>query len=192
MKKNKVLGICIVGILLVSSKASVVNAEELLGQSKETQIRIVITGDNNGLVSKDNKKTLSLDRVPGKYNFKSILEDEEYKLDASLNDTEVEVFNNYTTSDWAVKAELKDDELTLMCNESEIFKVNSFRVNDKEILKVGSDGLIAKSINNKKIRNKAYINKMSMSFLDIKDILKENDTLNGLINYQLYNVPKII
>lgn len=141
-----------------------------------------------------NQRNLILEKVPENYHFKAALQEQEQMIETSTAiDSTVDVFNDQYDSGWFVKAEVVDNELNLTDRDSKL-AVNSFQINNTELVGTGITGIIAKSADDKTIENntgliQTPVTDLSITFTDSNRELRDGDSLEGSINYQLYTIP---
>lgn len=197
MKKVTLMSVAVLGF--IGLQAGVAQAAEVQGQGKETPTTITIkdVDDKDGGVdplnpTDKNQKHLTLEKVPGTFDFTSTLQNNVYQLDGAISKgNTIEVFNDRSARDWSVKATVKENEIK---SDKHTFKVTSFKVDGEEIAATGSKGVVFKSATDKTnttntgLLTKA-VNEVAINFTDTERVLKAGDQLNGTIEYQLFNTP---
>lgn len=195
MKKVVLLSTIVLGAAIgLGTQAS---ADEVVNSKDSTPTQITIQdADDNGedpLDPKDPNQThLTLESVPDAYNFESSVKNKNYKLDATLTDKNIEVFNDRTDHEWSVKALVTDNTIKLKSDISKTFEVTSFIINDTEIAATGAKGIVAKAEDKKTSENNTgklvrAVDSISISFDDNDNVLKAGNVLEGSVTYQLYN-----
>ncbi|EME8165746.1 hypothetical protein MKJ39_002559 [Enterococcus faecium] len=154
---------------------------------KETDSNIIISDASDvGDSSQDN---LILEEVPMEYAFRSLLENRNYELEAQLSNQFVKVVNDRGSRNWVVKASVSDS-LVLERNKEIKFPVTSFNIDGIDLKEIGNSGIIFQSSSNGK-ENTGLLSKpiknVSMRFVDEKNILNDDDTVKGSIQYFLYD-----
>lgn len=188
MKKIVLFSSLIFGLTLFNE----INAEAdaISGQDKETKTKITIIEDT----SNDPTKGLELLSVPSDYNFSAELSKKEYTVSSGkiTEDDEaikegIVVFNSQSKRDWSVKANVVNNELSN--SKSQKFEVNSFVINNKEVVGTGNDGIVAISTASTQKTGiiNTEVNNVSIKFTDNRGLLRENDVITGAIKYVLYN-----
>lgn len=200
MKSIKLLGLGIAGLALLYTAAPQASAVVVANQQKDTPTQVEIedaTDPTNP--TKDpldpndpNQKHLTLDAVPDSYNFKGKLQNKDYSLNAQLTDKSINVFNDLTTRDWSVKANVVDGKLAKAGDASVTFDVTKFLVNTDELIATGATGIVAQAATDKTADNntgliKTPVTSVTVGFTDVNNVLKVGDKLTGTIHYQLYN-----
>lgn len=199
MKLTKLMSLGIIGGVVVSAVALPANASEVtnsLGTQTETNITIVDNVDPENpdvdpLVPTDPDQTnLLLKSVPSSYNFETSLEGStNYQLTSDLADN-ISVFNDRSTREWSVKAEVENGNIT-RTRDNKTFGVTSFAINEDLVLGTGATGIVAKSANLGTPSNTGVIvtpvTEVSITFTDTDNALQAEDELTGNINYTLYN-----
>lgn len=154
---------------------------------KETDSNIIISDAND--VGDSSQDKLILEEVPMEYAFRSLLENKNYALEAQLSNQFVKVVNDRGSRNWVVKASVPDF-LILDRNKEVKFPVTSFNIDGVDLKKIGNSGIIFQSSSNGK-ENTGLLSKsiknVSMRFVDEKNVLNEDDTVKGSIQYFLYD-----
>lgn len=198
LKKSLIISLLSTTVLAnaFTYSADAAEPEEVADQKDETQTTIEIIDNDDGsgtdpLEPTDpNQKNLTLEHVPGNYDFETKLAMDEYSLDATLEDS-VDVFNDRVDRQWDVKAEVADNELSLERDEAYKLEVSSFKINETELVGTSESGIVAEAAESKTKENntgliKTSVSDVSIKFTDHDNELIAGDILDGTINYQLY------
>ncbi len=164
----------------------------------DTTITIIDNNDGEDELDPTNptQTDLYLDSVPGSFDFSTKVSNKVYNIESGEvngNDKTIDVFNNRIDRDWSVKATLANDEIVREA-DSKSYEVTEFTINDVNVTATGQPAVIAKSAETKTAENNTNIIKtavtgISIKFSDAEDSLKAGDSLDGVINYSLYNTP---
>jgi len=197
-RKNLISSALITAFIVTSVSEISANAEELSGSPKYTDTQITIVDEDDSVdplePTDPDQSHLTLEYVPANYNFNAKLKNGTYELSSNLDGESIDVFNDRISREWSVKASVVDNSLELVDNESQVFGVTSFKINNIELIGTGADGIIAVSEENKTGENntgliQTAVESVSINFEDTDTILKVGDALSGSILYQLYNTP---
>lgn len=141
-------------------------------------------------VSSSNQTDLVLTSVPSLFLFQTNVGNNtaEQKYDTG---TFIKVYNNRLDRSWNVRAQVIENSLTT--EKGTKLPVTSFKINNAELVGTGSNGVIARSANNKTIKNNigtisTKISSTSITFDDPTRELKSGNRIMGTVRYQLYNV----
>jgi len=184
--------------ILLPTLSQSVSAAEVVGQTKETPTIITIKDNDDGSgtdpldPTDPTQKNLTLEKVPTNYDFETKLQGETVEASTTLDET-IEIFNDRIDREWSVKATVVSDALNLTKNGSKL-TVNEFKINNVDLVGTGATGIVAQAAENKTAENntglvKTSVKNLSIKFTDKNRELKSGDTLEGTINYQLYNTP---
>ncbi|WP_427813258.1 hypothetical protein ACQKTA_07055 [Enterococcus sp. 22-H-5-01] len=196
MKSFKKLGLSFAGLLFVAGISGVTaQAAAVNSQTKDTPATVEI--NDNGSTDPDpfpeDQDNLLLTGAPANYSFSTTLKNSMYTVQATgLDDGSqaVSVFNDKIARDWSVQAKVKDDQIETENGKTAV--VNSFKVNDKQLVGTGATGIVAVAASTKDKDNntgtiKTPVTSAEIQFTDTDNALKAGDKLTGLINYKLYN-----
>uniref|UniRef100_UPI00254AE70F hypothetical protein n=1 Tax=Lactococcus garvieae TaxID=1363 RepID=UPI00254AE70F len=193
MKTMNYVGLGLLGAaILVGITGREVSAAEVVDQVKETPATVTIKDNDEQVDPLDptdpHQKMLNLTKVPAQYNFETTTKDVDYSIDGTITNGTINVFNDRISRDWSVKASIKDNQLTVGDKK---LVVNSFKLNEVELVGSGAKGIVAKSEENKTAENNTGtivtpVNKVSIGFSDTDNVIKSGNTLGGIISYQLY------
>lgn len=197
MKTIKIITLSAVTILATIAVALPAHADEITNSKKATPTEVQITDATDPKDPLDpedpekpvdpNQAHLVLNKVPSAYKFTSTVSNREYSItDGQIDNGVIEVFNDRTNRQWSVKASVAENKLSLNTNT---FAVSSFKLNDEEIVGTGATGVVFNSADTDGIAGTKTktVDNISISFTDPNGVLKPGDTINGLINYQLFN-----
>lgn len=195
MKTKQIIGLGLVSAILFSSGTTVFAEDTAVsGQSNSTGTFVDIvddTSDPDPLDPTDpTQKHLTLEHVPTKYNFTSVVSNKQYSISSgTIEEGTIDVFNDRSSRNWAVKASVEGDKLT---KENDSYTVTEFEINDIS-LATGVETTVASNPDNTTDNNtgliKKAVNNVAIKFEDTDNKLKAGDTLSGAINYKLYLVP---
>ena len=142
------------------------------------------------------QQSLTLNKVPVKFDFEAKIQPKSYTLNYSVSDEEnstLEIYNNRLDRDWSVKANVKNNQFTSDKNGTTYdYPITSFKMNEEELVGTGSNGVVFAAEKEKTFDNnlgalKKAIKNVAVSFSDENTTIKAADQLNGAIVYQLYN-----
>ncbi|MFL1696302.1 hypothetical protein ACJQWY_05830 [Weissella kandleri] len=196
MKMTKILGTTFASLILFATGATPILAADQLvvNGTKQTPTTVQIIddlGDPDPLDPSDPTQAhLTLEHVPGAYDFSSTLARNGYKLNATMNDN-IQVFNDRSARQWSVKASVLNDQLV---RGGDYFNVDQFSINDIA-LATGTDTVVAKSADKTVANNTGLLTTpvtgVKINFKDPQMQLKAGDKLTGAIKYQLYAVADV-
>lgn len=196
MKTTKLLGTTFASLILFAAGATPILAADQLvvngTNQTPTTVQIVDdVSDPDPLDPSDPTQAhLTLEHVPGAYDFSSTLDRNGYKLNAAVND-KIQVFNDRSTRQWSVKASVLNDQLM---RGGDKFNVDQFSINNIA-LATGTDTVVAKSVDQTVANNTGLLTTpvtgVKIDFKDPQMQLKAGDKLTGAIKYQLYAVADV-
>lgn len=195
MKAKKLVGLGFASMMLLSSGAVSVFANDIEVVSQKGQTEVTVTIEDGAIDPTDpldptdpNQKHLTLESVPSKYNFKSVVSNTNYTITDGAIEGTIDVFNDNSARNWVVKASVVDDQLT---RDTKTYAVTAFAINGTA-LATGAETTVAQNEDNSAEKNTGLIqtavDSISISFDDIENNLKAGNELKGAINYQLYLV----
>lgn len=202
MKRFKILQIAMVSLLVLNVGGFQAKAIEPESTTEKTSSVIVEIKDNEDITDPvdpedPDQEHLTLEKVPALYGLETELLKGNYEIEKNFSEEEesIDVYNNKYTRDWAVKAKFTDNKLTSSRSNKE-FDVNSFKINDRETIGTGIDGIVAESKTDKTVDNNSglistKVNKVSISFTDPELSLKAEESAQGVIEYKLIDTAYV-
>lgn len=194
MKTSTILTSVLLGAFIASVGTASAHAAVIPDQKQDTKTAVTINDNSQPTdPTKPGEKNLTLDNAPTNYNFKTKLQHDSYSIDSGdISGESINVFNDTVARDWSVKANVVNNQLSR--SDSKTFPVTTFKINDQEIAATGATGIVAQAATDKTDANntgliKTPVSSISIGFTDANKDLKVGDTINGDIQYQLYNTP---
>lgn len=146
------------------------------------------------------QEMLTLEKVPSLYGFKSkLVNNGQYEITSgTIEGDPITVYNDRVDRAWSVKAVVKDNQLAKK-GTTDTFAVSSFSITtgteDKAVdIVTGSDGIVSKAVDeasrtgaNNTGLLKTTVSSIGIKFTDPEGKLKVKDTIEGTIQYTLYN-----
>lgn len=209
MKTTKLVSFAVAGLVLAGMGGQVAHADEVVVNSDGTDEAIAKVGVNNTTTTVEiidspdgtdpidptdpNQKMLTLEKVPALYSFESKLMNGAYEITTGkVEGDPITVFNDRIDRGWSVKAMVKDDQLAKTAT-GDTFAVTSFSLNGKDIV-TGTDSIVAEAVDagqrtgeNNTGTLETAVTSIGIGFKDVNGVLKVGDTIEGLIQYTLYN-----
>lgn len=195
MKAKKLVGLGFASMMLLSSGGASVFAQdvEVIGEKGQTEVTVII---EDGQFDPDNpyepiepgQKHLTLESVPSKYNFTTVVSNTNYTITDHDVEGTIDVFNDNSLRKWLVKASVVGDQLT---RDTKKYPVTAFAINGTK-LATGVETTVAQNEDYSGEKNTGLIqtkvDSIEISFVDSENNLKAGNELKGAINYRLFLV----
>lgn len=135
--------------------------------------------------------SLMLTNVPGEFRFNSTLKyNGAYAIKNNMSGQNVTVFNDDSNRKWSVKANVVGNSFCINkqsnSNTNEKINIDSFLINNTQLIGTGSSGIIATSSGKVGEMNIA-VSSAEIRFVDTNRSLGIGDSLSGSVTYQLYD-----
>jgi len=135
--------------------------------------------------------SLTLNNVPNEFRFNSTLKyNGIYKIKNNMSGQNITVFNDDGNRKWSVKANVVGNSFNINkqsnSNTNEKINIDSFLINNTQLIGTGYSGIIATSSGKNGEMNIA-VSSAEIRFVDTNRSLGIGDSLSGSVAYQLYD-----
>lgn len=135
--------------------------------------------------------SLTLNNVPNEFRFNSTLKyNGIYIIKNNMSGQNITVFNDDSNRKWSVKANVVGNVFDINkqsnSNTNEKINIDSFLINNTQLIGTGYSGIIATSSGKNGEMNIA-VSSAEIRFVDTNRLLGIGDSLSGSVTYQLYD-----